>query len=238
MATGWREEAARCAWDLPDLTAADADAQFPDDLVSLGADLEVPTLVAAYARGLFPMPGPRRLGRRTLTWWSPHQRGVLPLDGLHVSRSLARSRRRMEIRVDTAFERVIRACADPRREQGWIDDDVIEAYTALHHAGFAHSVESWCDGALVGGLYGVSLGGLFAGESMYHHARDASKVALAGLVDLLRDEHADRRLVDVQWVTPHLASLGVVAVPRRRYLTQLLPAALEVPEPRGLEAPG
>ena len=231
MTTGWWGELAlRCPWEFPDLMAPDADASFPDDMVCLGADLAPSTLLAAYSRGLFPMPGPGVV-RRTLTWWSPTRRGVLPLDGLQVSRSLAKSCRRMEIRVDTSFERVIRACADPGRDQGWIDDDFVAAYTELHHEGFAHSVEAWRDGELVGGLYGVSLGGLFAGESMFHHERDASKVALVGLVELLADEHADTRVLDVQWATPHLTSLGVVEVSRRDYLTDLLPRALELPPP-------
>ena len=236
MTTGrWGELALRCRWDFPDLTAPDVEASFPDDMVCLGADLAPPTLLAAYSHGLFPMPGPGVV-RRTLTWWSPTRRGVLPLAGLQVSRSLAKSCRRMEIRVDTAFEQVIRACADPRRDQGWIDDEFVAAYTELHREGFAHSVEAWRDDVLVGGLYGVSLGGLFAGESMFHHERDASKVALVGLVDLLTDEHADARVLDVQWATPHLASLGVVEVSRRDYLTDLLPRALELPPPAGLVA--
>jgi leucyl/phenylalanyl-tRNA--protein transferase len=237
MTAGWQAVAARCPWEFPDLTGVDADAAFPDDLVCLGADLEVPTLVTAYSRGLFPMPGPRRLGRRVLTWWSPHERGVLPLDGLRVSRSLAKSCRRMEVRVDTAFVQVLAACADPRRDQGWIDDDIAAAYTVLHQEGFAHSVETWRDGELVGGLYGVSLAGLFAGESMFHRVRDASKVALVALVEMLRDQHAGARLLDVQWVTPHLESLGVVGVPRRRYVTELLPAALEAPSPAWVPGP-
>jgi leucyl/phenylalanyl-tRNA---protein transferase len=236
-ARGWRELAATCPWGFPDLTDADADDRFPDDLVCLGADLEPSTLVAAYVRGLFPMPGPVRVTRRALTWWSPMARGVLPLDGLQVSRSLAKSCRRMELRVDTAFEQVVRACADPRRDQGWIDEEFIAAYTRLHHEGLAHSVEAWRDGELVGGLYGVGIAGLFAGESMYHHARDASKVALVGLVDMLRDEYADTRLLDVQWATPHLGTLGAVEVPRRRYLTELLPAALRTPAPRLVPGP-
>jgi leucyl/phenylalanyl-tRNA--protein transferase len=231
MAQGWGAVAARCSWEFPDLSAPDADETFPDDLVGLGADLEVPTLLAAYARSLFPMPGPVRVGRGTLTWWSPLQRGVLPLDGMRVTRSLAKSSRYMEIRVDTAFDEVVTACADPRRDQGWIDDDFVVAYKRMHRSGYAHSVETWRDGELVGGLYGVTIGGLFAGESMFHRARDASKVALLALVGMLADEHAAHRVLDVQWATPHLASLGVVEVPRRAYVTELLPAALALPSP-------
>lgn len=166
-----------------------------------------------------------------MLWWSPQQRGVLPMDALRVSRSLRQSARRMQIRVDTAFPEVLAACADPSRDSGWIDARIVDAYSRLHELGWVHSVETWQDGRLVGGLYGVAVGGLFAGESMFHRVRDASKVALLGLVGMLRDEYADRRLVDVQWRTPHLASLGVVEVARPAY-TRLLREALELPLPR------
>lgn len=213
-------------WVLPDPAAFDRDDL--DDLVLLGADLEPGTLLAAYRSGIFPMPGPRR--RDPTYWFCPVLRGVLPLDGLRVSRSLRRATREYDVRVDTAFDEVVAACADPRRPQGWIDDDIRRAYGRLHELGWAHSVETWRDGELVGGLYGVATGGLFAGESMFHRATDASKVALVALVDLLRDEHADRRVLDVQWQTPHLASLGVVEVPRAAYLERLR-EALAVPLP-------
>ena len=200
-----------------------------DDLVAMGGDLEAGTLLAAYRRGLFPMPsGPRR--RAAPAWFSPVSRGVLPLDGLVVSRSLRRSVRSLEVRVDTAFTEVVQACADPRRPGGWISADIVAAYTRLHDLGWAHSVETWRDDRLVGGLYGVAIGGLFAGESMFHHVRDASKVALVGLVERLTDEHAADRLLDVQWRTPHLASLGVVELNRPRYLRRLA-RALELPPP-------
>jgi leucyl/phenylalanyl-tRNA--protein transferase len=209
-------------WDFPD-SLHDID----DDVVGVGADLKPATLLSAYRHGLFPMPGDPSM---PMLWWSPDPRGVLPLDSLRVSRSLRASARRMEVRVDTAFGEVIRACADPSRDSGWIDEEVVDAYTELHELGWAHSVEAWQDGALVGGLYGVAIGGLFAGESMFHRVTDASKVALVGLVGLLRDEYADRRLLDVQWSTPHLASLGVVEVRRSTYL-DLLDTALELPLP-------
>ena len=195
-----------------------------DDLVAVGADLEPGTLLAAYRAGLFPMPA----GRGGMHWWCPDPRAVLPLDGLVVSRSLRRSCREFEIRVDTAFAEVIAACADPRRPQGWIDDGIEAAYQRLHELGWAHSVETWRDGELVGGLYGVALGGLFAGESMFHRATDASKVALVGLVELLSD--GQPRVLDVQWRTDHLARLGVVEVPREDYL-DALPALLALPLP-------
>ena len=202
-----------------------------DDLVAIGADLAPGTLLAAYRRGLFPMPSGTP-GDPTY-WFCPVRRGVLPLDGLVVSRSLRRAVRDFEIRVDSAFEEVVVACADPGRDAGWIDEDIKTAYLRLHELGWAHSIETWRDGRLAGGLYGVSIGGLFAGESMFHRVRDASKVALVGLVGLLRDEYADDRLLDVQWRTPHLASLGVVEVTRTGYLRRLR-RALELPLPAGL----
>jgi leucyl/phenylalanyl-tRNA--protein transferase len=155
---------------------------------------------------------------------------VLPLDGLRVSRSLRSSARRYEVRVDTAFPAVVEACADPRRDARWINRAVVRGYSRLHELGWAHSVETWRDGELVGGLYGVAIGGLFAGESMFSREADASKVALVHLVGLLRDEYADQRLLDTQWQTPHLASLGVVEIPRQDYLLRL-DVALRLPLP-------
>ena len=200
-----------------------------EDLVGLGADLEPGTLLAAYRTGLFPM-GVGRRGAGPIGWWSPDPRGVLPLDALRVTRSLRKARPRFEIRVDTAFDAVVRACADPRRSGRWITPQVFGAYRRLHSLGWAHSVETWQDGDLVGGLYGVAIGGLFAGESMFHSVTDASKVALIALVELLGDAHAAGRLLDVQWRTDHLASLGVVELARADYLARL-PAALAVPLP-------
>ena len=216
-------------WLFPDPEDSGA-----EDVVAIGADLEPGTLLAAYRAGLFPMPAE---GIDAMVWWSPDPRGVLPLDGLRVSRSLRRSCARFEIRIDSAFPEVIDACADPRRPQGWISSDIRSAYHALHDLGWAHSVEAWAeDGTLAGGLYGVGIGGLFAGESMFHRRTDASKVALVALVGLMRDEHAGARLLDVQWRTDHLASLGVVEVPRRRYL-RALSRALRCPPPAAF-APG
>lgn len=211
-------------WQFDAATGPRADPD--DDLVALGADLEPGTVLAAYRHGLFPMPlgGPGE----PMGWWSPVRRGVLPVDGLVVSRSLRRSCRDFEVRVDTAFAEVLEACADPRRPHGWIDDEIRAAYLRLHELGWAHSVETWRDGRLEGGLYGLAVGGLFAGESMFHRATDASKVALVGLVDLLRD--GQPRLVDVQWATAHLQSLGVREVGRDTYLRGL-PALLDTPLP-------
>jgi len=210
-----------CRWQLPAPDRADALG-----VVGLGADLEPGTLLAAYRSGLFPMPvelGP------ALAWWSPDPRGVIPLDRLVVSRSLRRSCRRFELRVDTAFVEVVDACADPSRHGAWITPAVAAAYARLHELGWAHSVETWADGRLVGGLYGVAVGGLFAGESMFHRATDASKVALVGLVERLRA--GGGRLLDVQWSTSHLARLGAVEVPRHSYLAALA-AAVAAPQLR------
>lgn len=203
------------AWTFGDPRGFDA----LDDLVGIGADLAPGTLLAAYRRGLFPMPSGH--DGDPMYWFCPVNRGVLPLDGLHVSRSLRRSTRDFEITVDTAFDDVVDACASPDRDKGWIDDQIREAYCELHRLGWAHSVEAWRDGELVGGLYGVAVGGLFAGESMFHTATDASKVALVSLVGLLSDQHAGERILDVQWRTDHLATLGVVEISRATYLSRL-----------------
>jgi leucyl/phenylalanyl-tRNA---protein transferase len=219
-----------------------------EEIVGLGADLEPGTMLAAYRSGIFPMPVSRR---GAIGWWSPDPRGVLELDDLRVSRSLRVACRRFEIRVDTAYDEVIRACADPRRPSGWIRRDVIEAYARLHELGWVHSVEAWSvdpsgEQRLAGGLYGVAIGGLFAGESMFHRERDASKAALVALVDMLRaardgdtarhegsDQGAPRRLLDVQWATEHLVSLGATEVSRSDYLARLAEALTLPPAPFG-----
>lgn len=204
----------------------------PSDLVAVGADLEPGTILAAYRSGLFPMPVGGRRDRR-IGWWSPDPRGVIPLDGLNVSRSLRKSCARYEIRVDTAFDEVMDACADPRRPHGWISPAIRTAYTQLHEMGWVHSVEAWSvdNGTLAGGLYGVAIGGLFAGESMFHHATDASKVALVGLVEILNSAPGDR-ILDVQWVTPHLQRLGAIELARTTYL-ETLENALRTSPPAG-----
>ena len=192
------------------------------DLVTVGGDLEPSTLIHAYRRGIFPMEVTGMPG--VIGWWSPDPRGIVPLDGLRVTKSMRQSARRFDIRVDTCFGRVIRACADPSREDGWITDEFIAAYEQLHSLGWAHSVEVFDhEGELAGGLYGVRIGRMFAGESMFHHKRDASKVALMALVDLMRD--SGMTLLDVQWCTEHLASLGAIAIPREDYLARLSDAS-------------
>src|SRR3989441_10250830 len=175
---------------------------------------------AANRHGFFPMADE---GTVELLWFSPDPRAIIPLDASHLSPSLKRRLRLggFEIRVDTDFEGVMRACGD-RPEGTWISEEFIEVYGALHRAGKAHSVEAWRDGRLAGGCYGVSLGGAFMAESMFHRETDASKVALAGLVSRLRDRRFT--LLDVQYVTPHLASLGAVEIPRREYERRLAEA--------------
>ena len=200
-------------WQLPPPEVADRHG-----LVGVGADLEPGTLLAAYRCGLFPMP----MRKKVVGWWSPDPRGIIPLDGLRVSRSLRRSCQRFEVRMDTRFRDVMVRCGDPRRPHGWITPAFVDAYTRLHDLGWANSVETYLDGELVGGLYGVRINGLFAGESMFHAARDASKVALVALVAHLRSSGAT--LLDVQWTTEHLISLGAVDVPRDEYLGRLADA--------------
>jgi leucyl/phenylalanyl-tRNA--protein transferase len=200
-----------------------------EDLIGVGADLEPGTLLAGYRSGVFPM-GLGRHGRGPLGWWSPDPRGVLPIGGLTVSRSLRRSMAHFEIKVDFAFDDVVAACADSRRPGRWITPRIAEAYRRLHDLGWAHSVECWRDGRLVGGLYGVGVGGLFAGESMFHRETDASKAALVALVGMLAADGDPRRLLDVQWRTDHLGSLGVVEISRDEYRYRLA-EALPAPRP-------
>jgi leucyl/phenylalanyl-tRNA--protein transferase len=186
-----------------------------------------------YRNGVFPMPQYGFRGRRLMGWYSPLDRGILPLDRLRVTRSLRKMLKRYRISVDTAFDQVLRRCADPSRPGGWIDDRIADVYTRLHDRGVVHSVEAWtADGRLAGGLYGVGIDGLFAGESMFHDpeiGRDASKAALVALVDVLGADGLPR-LLDVQWQTPHLATLGVIEVDRDDYLRRLA-EALQLPAP-------
>jgi leucyl/phenylalanyl-tRNA--protein transferase len=217
-------------WVFPGSAEAIAQAAGDGEVVGVGADLEPGTIMAAYRHGVFPMP----VRRGVTAWWSPEPRGVLPLDGVRVSRSLHKACAHFEIRTDTAFEEVVEACADRHRPGAWISKEIKQAYLRLHRMGWVHSVEAWSpDGRLAGGLYGVATGGLFAGESMFHRQTDASKVALVALVERLRAGGAT--LLDVQWVTPHLASLGVVAISRAEYHRRLA-AALDFPRPSAWEA--
>jgi leucyl/phenylalanyl-tRNA--protein transferase len=188
------------------------DAAGKGEIAGIGADLAPGTLLAAYRSGLFPM----RVGpRERLGWWAPLERGVIPLDGLHISRSLRAAVPKFSVTIDTEFEQVMRSCGDPRRPDGWIDSGFVAAYTELHALGWAHSIEVWRNDELAGGLYGVAINGLFAGESMFHAVTNASKVALVATVEHLHAVGAT--LFDVQWVTPHLASMGAVAISRNAY---------------------
>jgi len=198
----------------------------PHDAWAFGADLEPGTLLAAYRLGIFPM---RVDGE--LVWWSPLRRAVIPVAGFAASRSLRRAARGYEMRVDTAFGDVLQQCADPAREQGWIDDSFVAAYSELHRLGWAHSVEAWDEEGLAGGLYGIGIGGLFAAESKFHRRSGASKAALLALV-LHLGAQGGARLLDVQWATPHLRSLGAVEVTRARY-SKLLDEALLLPDAWG-----
>ena len=186
-----------------------------NDVVAIGADLEPGTLLAAYRAGMFPMP----MGQRRIAWFSPDPRGILPLDRLVITRSLRRSLRRYDVGLDEQFNTVMAACGDPERDGAWISRTFIEAYTRLHELGWAHSVETYDGDALVGGLYGIRIGRFFAGEAMFHRSTDASKVALVHLVDWLRADGVT--LLDVQWTTPHLRSLGAIDVARNEYLRLL-----------------
>jgi leucyl/phenylalanyl-tRNA--protein transferase len=203
-----------CRFRFPDPARADADG-----LLAEGGDLEPSTLIAAYRAGIFPWP----VEAHELLWWSPDPRAVLPPETLHVSRSLARRLRqgRFRVTLNAAFAEVIAGCAD--REETWITPALRAAYVRLHTLGWAHSLEVWApDGTLAGGLYGVAVGALFSAESMFHRARDASKVAVVALV-----EHARRvglTLLDVQVPSAHLTSLGARTIPRREYLARVAEA--------------
>ncbi len=193
-------------------------------LVAVGGDLGPERLLDAYRHGVFPwydenMP---------ICWWSPDPRAVFDLETFRPSRRLARTYRngRFDFTVDQNFAGVIRGCADRPEEGTWITPEMIEAYERLHHWGHAHSVEAWQEGELVGGIYGVTIGGFFAGESMFFRRRDASKVALVYLIDRLRLRGFT--LFDTQFITEHTASLGAVEVSRREYLRRLR-AAIRLP---------
>lgn len=228
MSTVWPPvEPPECEWQLPDPRG---DAR---DLIGVGADLAPGTLLAAYRSGIFPMDV-HFDDSTELGWWSPEPRAVLPLGGLRVTASLRQSARSVTVTHDTAFVDVMRACSRPDAADRWITDAFIEAYGVLHELGWAHSVEVWDRvGELVGGLYGVQIGGFFAGESMFHQVRDASKVALMDLVETLGGPagQAEGRLLDVQWRTPHLARMGAVSVPRTEYLALLRHAITLPPRP-------
>lgn len=192
-------------------------------MISVPSDLTVPALLRAYRAGYFPMPV-----RRRIAWFSPNPRGIFLPGHLRVTRSLRQSAKRYEIRLNTSFDEVILACGDPGRPMGWINRPILDAFTQLHHHGYAHSIEAWDADGLAGGLYGVSVGGLFAGESMFHRRRDASKVALMALAEIM--EMVPGSIIDTQWTTEHLVSLGAFDVARTDYAT-LLEGALKLSPP-------
>lgn len=192
----------------------------PDGLLAIGGKLTPQWLITAYKHGIFPWSAD------PITWWSPDPRAVFELDRFHVPRSLRRTlnKNRFTITFDTAFEQVIRACAEPApgREETWITEPIIRAYCRLHRLGYAHSVECRLDSQLVGGVYGVAIGGFFAGESMFHRVNDASKVALVHLVRHLKQRGF--ALFDIQMITPVTRMLGAVEIPREEYLNRLAQA--------------
>jgi leucyl/phenylalanyl-tRNA--protein transferase len=200
------------SWRFLDPEFADADG-----LVAVGGDLRPQRLLEAYGRGIFPFFDEDS----PILWWSPDPRAIFEIDGFHISRRLTRTIRsgRFDVTLDRDFASVIRGCSRGSGEGVWITSDMIAAYTELHRLGHAHSVEAWIDGSLAGGVYGVALGGLFAGESMFTRVTDASKVALVHLVGHLRKR--GYLLFDVQFLNAHTASLGAVEIPRRRYLARL-----------------
>ena len=205
-------DAGPCVWDFPDARHAE-----DDGLVAVGADLTPATLVHAYRNGVFPWPH----GTRKLPWFSPNPRGVLPLDEVYLSKTLRQTLRRSgwTATVDHAFDEVTKACATRPGEGTWITPSMRDAYRQLHQLGWAHSVEIWDDTRLVGGCYGLLVGSMYVGESMFHRATDASKVALVELASRLREGGAG--LIDVQLVTDHLASMGARAIHRNLYLDLL-----------------
>jgi leucyl/phenylalanyl-tRNA--protein transferase len=202
-------------WDFPTLE------QMPqDDLVVLGADLNPETVIDSYKHGIFPMHI-EVANKREIGWWSPQQRGILPLNKINISKSLQKSMKKFHVSFDQAFDQVIEGCGDDKRPQGWINKDIKIAYKKLFELGYVHSVEVWNkQDDLVGGLYGVEFQGLFAGESMFHKETDASKTAMVYLVNKLK-EAGGKRLFDVQWQTPHLKSMGVIKISRKKYLSML-----------------
>jgi leucyl/phenylalanyl-tRNA--protein transferase len=196
-------------------------------LTSFGSNWNPDTLLAAYRAGLFPMPYELDGAEVAIGWWSPQSRAIFYPDQIHISKSLRSAMKKFTITVDSDFESVIRACANPQRERGWINEDVISAFGKLHQMGAAHSIEVWDRGGrLVGGLYGIEVGGIFAGESMFHLATNASKAALVHLGVLLNDGNG--RIIDTQWMTGHLESMGAKPIERGEYC-RILPKLLGIP---------
>lgn len=212
--------------DFEELLPVAPEVTAETDIVAVGGQISARTVVRAYMRGLFPMEIDADVGGPELVklaaWFAPAERAVLTYPGMHISRSLRRAMRRFRTTVDVDFAGVLAGCADPTRPQGWINADYEAAYLQLHAVGFAHSVEVWQGEALVGGLIGVQLGGLFCADSKFHRAADASKVAVAGLCErVFGADDGPGRLIDAQWLTPHLESLGFRSMPRADYEARL-----------------
>ena len=205
------------AVDLNGLPLVPTNPDSPIALTFYGSNYDPEVLLNAYRRGLFPMPLEIEGEPVAIGWWSPATRAVFDPDNIRITRSLKQSLKKYRVTFDTAFEQVVRSCGDPSRPQGWINEDIIGAFVNLHRLGHAHSVEVWDKkDRLVGGLYGVEFGGVFAGESMFHASRDASKVALVYLAQRLND--GTGRIIDTQWMTDHLRSLGARDMPRADYI--------------------
>lgn len=215
MTRNWRDLANASEYEFPDVSTIDYAL---GDLITVGADLSPETLIYAYSRSYFPMPVDVD-NKNEIGWFSPVNRGVIPLHGLKVSRSLRKSMKKYECRINTCFRGVIELCKTQPRHGAWITDDFVEAYVRLHDLGFAHSVEVLSGNECVGGLYGVGFGHFFAGESMVSTATDASKVALVHLVEHLTAQGVT--LLDTQWKTDHLARLGAQELERNEYLERL-----------------
>lgn len=203
-----------------------------DEIVAIGGQVTADSLLAGYRAGAFPMwvdVADTDPTEEVLAWFAPDPRAVLIAPGMHPSRSLRRSMRGFTCSVDQRFSEVLDGCADPRRPHGWIGTDYQSAYLELHHRGTAHSVEIYLQGRLVGGLFGVELGGLFCAESMFHRATDASKAAVFALSRLMfSDQFGAQRVIDAQWLTPHLSSLGFHGLDREDY-NRTLALAVKAP---------
>jgi len=219
----WQSLAEQCMYQFPDLTTIDPELE---DLITAGADLHPSTLLYAYSHGYFPMHvnADEQGQEKLLGWFSPKSRAIFPTNSLRITRSMKQSFKKYECCIDTCFKEMMEMCRTVPRPLGWIDDEFIKSYVRLHELGFAHSIEVFKEDELVGGLYGVGFAGFFAGESMVHTKRDASKVALMHLVEIASKIGVS--LIDAQWMTDHLRSLGAIEVTRPRYL-ELLRESLE-----------
>ncbi|MFN8015658.1 MAG: leucyl/phenylalanyl-tRNA--protein transferase [Acidimicrobiia bacterium] len=214
----WQDYAKQCEYEFPN----PLDSQFSNsDLVCVGGDLEIPTLIYAYSKALFPMhiSSEENFDAKQIGWFSPNQRCIFTKENLRITKSLKKSYNKFTYAINQQFETVMRMCMDITRPHGWIDEEFIDAYVKLHEEGFAHSFETYFDDKLVGGLYGVSFSGLFAGESMFHTVTDSSKCALLFLMETLEKSSID--LLDAQWHTPHLESLGAITISKSDYIYKL-----------------